>query len=166
MNYPTDKTILALDPAQKMGWALLSSGVVTSGTAEFKRRTGRKRIPDEHLGKAFYDLHKWLRGMIVDKEPDCIVYEDVMRFTSSSDSKSYGAIRGLILVNAAARNIPVCHFAVPSIKKFATGKGNAKKDMMIASAIEKYPDQDVLDDNQADALHILHYFLCGSNSPS
>jgi len=43
-----------------------------------------------------------------------------------------------------------------SIKKFATGNGSAKKDMMIEFA-RKLWGYEGNDDNEADALHILHY---------
>jgi Holliday junction resolvasome RuvABC endonuclease subunit len=46
--------------------------------------------------------------------------------------------------------------ATGSIKKFATGNGNAKKDLMIEFA-KKLWGYEGEDDNEADALHILHY---------
>lgn len=46
--------------------------------------------------------------------------------------------------------------ATGAIKKFATNNGNAKKDLMVefAHKLWKYEGKD---DNEADALHILHY---------
>ena len=41
------------------------------------------------------------------------------------------------------------------IKKYATGKGNASKDVMLAAARERWRDIDVIDDNHADALWLL-----------
>jgi Holliday junction resolvasome RuvABC endonuclease subunit len=52
-------------------------------------------------------------------------------------------------------NIEYRAYSAPEIKKFATGKGNAGKPMMIQSAQEKYNCAD-LTDNEADALHLLH----------
>ena len=42
-----------------------------------------------------------------------------------------------------------------TIKKFATAHGKASKQDMIDAAIKKFPGQTVIDDNQADALHLL-----------
>ena len=41
-----------------------------------------------------------------------------------------------------------------TLKKFATGKGNAGKDEMLAAAIRRYPAADVVNNNVADALHL------------
>ena len=46
---------------------------------------------------------------------------------------------------------------VGTIKLFATGKGNANKEMMIDSA--QKCGYDVVDDNQADAIHLLRYAI-------
>jgi len=68
-----------------------------------------------------------------------------------------------ILANAAAVNIKTETFHIGTIKKFATGKGNADKDLMLAAAAANYQDQNIADDNQADALHILHLYLSNIN---
>lgn len=44
-----------------------------------------------------------------------------------------------------------------TIKKFTTGKGNAKKPEMVAAA--KALGYKILDDNEADAIHLLRYVL-------
>jgi hypothetical protein len=38
--------------------------------------------------------------------------------------------------------------------KYATGKGNAKKDMVVASAIVMFGEKLVIDDNAADAMFL------------
>jgi crossover junction endodeoxyribonuclease RuvC len=39
-----------------------------------------------------------------------------------------------------------------SIKKYATGKGNASKDEVLAAVVRRYPDVEVSNNNEADAL--------------
>lgn len=39
-----------------------------------------------------------------------------------------------------------------SVKKYATGKGNAQKDAVLAAVIRRYPDVDVTGNDEADAL--------------
>lgn len=51
---------------------------------------------------------------------------------------------------------------VATIKKHATGKGNAGKEEMIAAA--KARGHQPTDDNEADALAILHWVLAGGAS--
>ena len=46
---------------------------------------------------------------------------------------------------------------VGTIKKHATGNGHAKKDAMIMAASLKFKGTNVIDDNHADALHLLDY---------
>ncbi|SFM91671.1 hypothetical protein SAMN05421863_106912 [Nitrosomonas communis] len=54
-------------------------------------------------------------------------------------------------------NIPYQGVPVGTIKKHATGKGNASKDEMIASVREL--GHAPIDDNEADALALLHWAL-------
>lgn len=48
----------------------------------------------------------------------------------------------------------VVEIAPGTLKKFATGKGNAGKDEMLAAAIRRYPAAEVVDNNVADAVHL------------
>lgn len=41
------------------------------------------------------------------------------------------------------------------VKKFATGKGNADKDAVLAAVVRRYPDIDVTGNDQADAVALL-----------
>ena len=66
----------------------------------------------------------------------------------SKDAKKYGS----------ELNIPVVFFNVRSIKKWATGDGNADKKKMIEYC-EKRWHYICQDDNEADACHIYFYFL-------
>ncbi|NUS59160.1 MAG: hypothetical protein HOV66_30530, partial [Streptomycetaceae bacterium] len=38
------------------------------------------------------------------------------------------------------------------VKKYATGKGNAGKDEVLAAVVRRYPDVEVSNNNEADAL--------------
>ena len=68
----------------------------------------------------------------------------------------YGGIVAVITGRCERQGTPYCGIPVGTIKKLATGKGNAGKDEMVEAARRLYPDQNVIDDNQADALCILH----------
>ena len=46
---------------------------------------------------------------------------------------------------------------IGTLKKFATGRGNAQKHEMVAAAKSEWPHLDICDDNIADALHLLNY---------
>ena len=158
MKYPEDIKILSIDPAIKTGWAFLANSILTSGSLSFERRYATKTKPGEHKGKTFLGFHRWLRNFILESGPDWIVFEDVA-FAGKGDNRIYGGMRGIILMNAYAKGIEVGYIVPCKIKKFGAGHGHATKDMMIDAARRKYPDQNVLNDDQADALHILHFYL-------
>ena len=153
-----NKRILALDFGTQMGFAIYASKVVTSGTIGFHRKKGRKTIPDDHLGHSYNMFKEWLLDVILDTCPEIIAFEEVRRFKGNLAAKAFGAWRGIMLQQAASRDIEVMPFEVGTIKKHATGNGRASKELMIAAAKKYFPDQDIEDDNQADALHILR--LC------
>lgn len=48
----------------------------------------------------------------------------------------------------------IVEVAPGTLKKFATGVGNAGKDQMLAAAIRRYPAAEVVDNNVADAVHL------------
>ena len=86
--------------------------------------------------------------------PDWLVIESPVN--TRQFSGGFGReMAALALLWADQHRVDVLHIYPSTLKKFATGKGNANKAMMIAAAIKKYPDQDVQDDNHADALHLL-----------
>ena len=56
----------------------------------------------------------------------------------------------------AELDLEYIELATGAIKKFATGNGNAGKPLMVEFA-KKLWNYEGEDDNEADALHILHY---------
>lgn len=52
----------------------------------------------------------------------------------------------------------VYEVSTTQVKKYATGKGNASKMEVMAAAIKRYPDLDIANDNEADAV-VLAAFL-------
>lgn len=59
-----------------------------------------------------------------------------------------------LVVNRLAGFQPVVEVAPGTLKKYATGKGNAGKDEMLAAAIRRYPAAEITDNNVADAVHL------------
>jgi crossover junction endodeoxyribonuclease RuvC len=48
--------------------------------------------------------------------------------------------------------VPVAEVPPALVKKYATGKGNAGKDEVLAAVVRRYPDVEVTNNNEADAL--------------
>lgn len=66
-------------------------------------------------------------------------------------------LQGVLKLWCEDLSIDYRSYTPSEIKKHATGKGNAKKDIMLAAAQAKWPGITIKDDNHADALWILDY---------
>lgn len=148
--------ILALDLATTCGWAVSANGVITSGSQCFTRYHGSKSRPQDHLGMPYSQFRNWLADKLHTDKPDQIAYEEVMRWGGASAAHCFGGFRGIMLDLACRYNgIPCFGYVPTAIKKYWAGKGNADKDDMVAATLLKYPNLDLSDDNEADALAIL-----------
>jgi hypothetical protein len=88
---------------------------------------------------------------------DEVVFEAVQRHAGTAAAHCYGGLLATLTTWCEDNAIPYDGRSVQAIKKHATGKGNAKKDEMIAAA--KALGYDVKDDNAADAVLLLHMRL-------
>ena len=135
-----------MDPATACGWAADFGGVTRSGC--WKLRGGHRWL----------DLYRHLETMN-EIEPITVVAVERVQF-SGPGIRALQINSGLIAVIelwADFRGVRVEGVPVSTLKKWATGKGNAKKDLMVAVAKSRWPGQNIKDDNQADALHILDW---------
>lgn len=138
---------LALDLGTTTGWALVNpSGLITSGTESFN--VGRF----EGGGMRYLRFSRWLDEMAAHGLAG-IWFEEVRRHAGTDAAHVYGGLMAHLTAWAENRNIPYQGVPVGTIKKHATGKGNAPKEAMIAAA--KSWGFNPADDNEADALALL-----------
>ena len=141
--------ILALDLGTQTGWALRNTdGVISSGTVSFKpsRFDGG--------GMRYLLFTKWLAEIERLSGPIAAIwFEEVRRHAGTDAAHVYGGLLATLTSWAEVRSIPYAGVPVGTIKQFATGKGNASKDAMIAAM--KARGYCPSDDNEADALAIL-----------
>ena len=104
----------------------------------------------------FLRFRRWLKEMIENEKPEVVFYEEVRRHMSTDAAHIHGGLLAIMQSECEAKEIPYQGIPVGTIKKAATGKGNADKNQMVAAATLHWPDQNIKDDNQADALWILH----------
>ena len=84
-------------------------------------------------------------------------FEEVRRHASTDSAHVYGGLMATLTAWCEHHNIAYSGVPVGTIKRHATGKGNAGKAEIIAAMQAKgYP---VTDDNEADALALLHWAL-------
>ena len=142
---------LALDLGTKCGHAIgLPDGATVSGVWDLSSRRF------EGGGMRFLRFRQRLDEIQVATPLKVVVFEEV-RFHAAVDAAHvYGGLLSILSAWCEERKIPYQGFAVGTIKKHATGKGNANKTAMIAAA--RALGFAPVDDNEADALHILRYW--------
>ena len=107
-----------------------------------------------------YLLFSRFLGKLIDMvdSPE-VYYEEVRRHAGTTAAHGYGGLVGEIGRLCELRSIPYAGVPVGTIKKHATGKGNAGKPVMIAAAEKRWSVDCDGDDNRADALCILSWAL-------
>jgi Holliday junction resolvasome RuvABC endonuclease subunit len=155
----TSNRTLALDLATVCGWASMGGGVMTSGSHDFTRYSGSKRRAADHVGESYAMFHRWLAEKLRTDKPGAIAYEEVCRWGGYAAAHCFGGFRGHMLALAASHGIPCYGYTPSAVKIFWTGKGNADKGAMVSATRRKFPDVDLTDDNEADAIAILNLHL-------
>lgn len=164
------KTILALDLGTTTGWAYRSrSGAITAGSwllASDKaiKRAAKARM-DRRLDDRIPALHGRLIGVWRDhfhengvEEPiDFLVFEDVQFSSYTQQTQLWASFRAVVWLFCKHHNVTIDCCPVKTLKKFATGSGIANKDFMVQEAEKFFPDIPIVDDNCADALHLLRW---------
>lgn len=136
--------VLALDVATKTGWATKNAHGLWDLT--IKR--------DESNGMKYLRFRAKLREVCDLENINLITFERSSGMHQSSVIHQ-SELHGVLKLFCEESQIEYKAYSASEVKKFATGKGNAGKPLMIAAAQEKYGYTDN-DDNVADALHIYH----------
>lgn len=164
--------ILALDLGSKTGWAYWDSarGYEVSGTwvlATDKEADLKTRDYDVRPAR----LKSFIESL---PTPDFIFFEDVPFSTFTYQTQLWAGLRTIVFLQRLYRPVKTVAVPVGTLKKFATGKGNAQKEDMARSLLEKhggifYLDETPrgkqavftarrqVDDNEIDAWWLLQY---------
>ena len=143
--------VLAIDPGTKCGWAFgREPALQLSGVWDLAPRR------HEGGGMRFVRLQRLL-GEFSDA-PALVAYEEVRRHRGTDAAHIYGGIVATLQAWCEERSIPYTAIPVGTIKRHATGKGNADKVAMLEAARARF-GEGVIDDNQADALWLLSVAL-------
>jgi hypothetical protein len=149
LDTPRRRTILALDLGTSTGWALRSpDGLITSGTLSLR--------PSRYDGGGMRYLRfsGWLAELDRLSGPiSAIWFEEVRRHAGTDAAHIYGGFLATLTAWCERESVAYQGVPVSTIKRFATGKGNAPKDAMIAAARAR--GFSPADDNEADAIAIL-----------
>lgn len=146
--------ILALDLGTNTGFAHNLTGELQAGTwtlatdkevtAWGKSRATRKRDP------RMQRLHKILHEI---GRPDIVVFEDVEFSSYTKQTQLWSSFRATVWLSFSSDCVIDC-VPVKTLKKWATGDGNADKDKMAAVLYKQQPElkKAGLDDNAVDAI--------------
>ena len=144
-------SILTLDLAKAVGWACLKGDQsLTSGHRSFAP------LPGQKVGALFYKWAAWLDIRTKTHGIKFVAYELVdFRMQNRHWVQMYHGMTAILMAKCEAHGIEYRGYTVADIKHAATGKKKASKPDMIRAARAQWPDQHVIDDNQADALWVL-----------
>lgn len=151
------KNLLALDLGTKTGYVVGTPDCHVSGVASFAtdRFSGG--------GMRFLKFRRWLDEVQAATPLSEIVFEEVRRHTGTSAAHVYGGLLAMLTAWAEEEEHKVPYEGIPVgiIKRFATGKGNAPKEVVV-KAVRGW-GYEPEDDNEADALALFR--LRCSNDP-
>lgn len=135
--------LLSLDIATNTGWCTSTA----SGTWNL---TPKK---DESKGMRLIRFKAKLKEICQLEQITLIVFEQVANYGKFPNFVG-AEMQGVLKLFCEEIGIEYRSYAPTAIKKFGTGKGNAKKDLMIAAAKVYKPD--VESDDEADAIILYH----------
>lgn len=140
--------------------SLTETGYALSGNRVGRIRPGKRRGMERLL---------WLRAQVmtmVQENDQHIVYIEGYSFSSrNSHAHGLGELGGVIRLSLYERGIPYVDVPPSSLKKYATGKGNARKELVLVEAVKRleYPGAN---DNEADALWLRALGMEHQGSPT
>ena len=144
--------VIGIDPGTSCGWALLEDGRrLGSGVWDLKPRR------HQGGGMRYLRVRRYLEELLAHR-PDAVVYEEVRRHAGTDAAHVYGGI--IATVTALLEDVGIPYEGVPvgTVKRIATGKGNAGKDAMVQAARERWGIEPATDD-EADALWVAAAWL-------
>lgn len=142
--------ILALDCATKTGWCLLKDGrVYESGVEDFSKRRG------ESNGAMFLRFRHWLNQLVDRDDVHLVVYEQAHHRGGAATEIGVN-LTGRVQETCTQSEVEYVAVHTTTIKKHASGKGNADKAVMMERAREVL-GRPPIDDNEADAVLLALY---------
>lgn len=155
MKVVHDNTVVATNRVMGLDMSLQATGVACAScgprTVSFPKLRGEERlvqIRQDVMSCGYFH--------------DVVVLEGYSFGSHQAHSHALGELGGVVRVALHEAGIPFAEVAPAALKKFATGKGNATKDQVLAAAIRRFGFEG--DNNNAADAHILramglaHYF--------
>ena len=143
--------MIAIDPGLRL------TGIVVLDTNNFQgcfpdfRSATSERI--ENPVMRLLHWHEFFRRLFIQVRPDLVLIEGYA-YARPYQAHQMGELGGVLRLALIKRRYPFIVITPGTLKKFATGNGNAGKDQMLSTAIRRL-GYEGHDHNEADALWLL-----------
>lgn len=134
--------VVGIDPGMTTGWCVMRGGAVDAGSWVLSHQSTHPLLR----------LHEQLSALILEHSPDLVCYEEPV--ARGLAARSLNRQMGVIILVCEVLRIP--HYPVNpgTLKKHATGRGNATKEQMA----EAWPGLSLHGDHNAvDAIWLADY---------
>ena len=155
--------ILGIDP----GYAIVGYGVLDFDNVRFKTVNygAITTVPDTPFDKRLCEIYDDMNTILEKFSPDCMSVEKLFFNTNTTTGIDVAEARGVILLAAARKNIPIFEYTPLQVKVAVTGYGRAEKHQMQEMTknilhLDKIPKPD--DTADALAIAICHGHTGGS----
>ena len=142
-------SVLALDLGRHTGWIFRRSDLIVA--------TGTLAFENPETGAVLAALSDRLADLVTDHEPVLIAYEAPVKHYQGWFLKT--SMAGICELIAYRRELFVASVTGSTIKKHATGAGNADKPAVVAAAIAR--GWAPANDHEADAMWLADYVMTG-----
>ena len=144
--------LIGLDPGLgTTGWGVISAeGNRLSHLANGQVRTD----PKAPLAARLLELSDRLGAVLAEHDPSAAAVEEVFINDNPQSTLKLGQARGVVLLAAAARGIPVGEYAARLVKKAVVGTGAAEKAQVHAMDQRLLPGVRIAGADAADALAV------------
>lgn len=137
--------------------SLASTGIAVARTAEDAFDYSVDRVVTKPYGDDLRARHYRLSQI---KAPvlswcfgaDLVVVEGLAYASKSPHATERAGLWWLVVSSLLRREVPVAVVAPTARAKYATGKGNAGKDAVLAAVVRRYPQVEVTGNDEADAV--------------
>lgn len=121
--------VIGIDPGlNRTGYAVLEQ---TSRGLVLKEGGVIRSTPKLTLAERVHEIATGLREVLIEYEPHSMAIEQVFSHTQNPKTAILMAhARGVILLAAAERQLPVVHYTPTQVKRLLTGSGKAAKDQV------------------------------------
>lgn len=142
--------IIGIDPGTAMGWAVLDrdGARLASGVLDLSSRR------HEGGGMRYVRARRRLAELLEACPVEALAYEEVARHRGTAAAHVYGGLVAVITGLCEEHKVPYQGMSVGTVKRIATGSGNASKEMMQAAARSRWPEVGDVGPDEADALWI------------